>query len=398
MNKRNNNKLGVPIHSLGISQIIAFGLLFYVFAQLKIPIAARVGVSESEVLIAVSGALLLQVFLAPVVGSWIDRFGALYVMSRGMVIGAIGMAILPLFPSIYWVWFCMLPIGFGHAMSTYESAFAAVIQMDERRSRRNISFISFYGGVASSLTWLTVAPLYGNFGLPVTCGVLAAILLLMALRIHWIGRLHTPAAKKKTSPEPFKWSILNKGERLSIVVLAIASSVHYFVFSSSALLFITWFDLHFNDFLLAAFLASIYGPFQVVGRCLEMVLGSRYDARITGLCAYFCVVMAMLSIQVTVLPMAVLAMVFFGIGNGILTVTFGFVTNMFFRAGVYGRAKGRIVSLRAFGTAVGPSMGGLIFASAQEWFFAVMVGLSILSALVFSTLLLLKPENMDNLD
>ncbi|RZO43873.1 MAG: hypothetical protein EVA80_11310, partial [Proteobacteria bacterium] len=45
----------VPVHSLGISQIVSFGLLFYAFAQLKAPLAQSAGVSETTILAAVSG-------------------------------------------------------------------------------------------------------------------------------------------------------------------------------------------------------------------------------------------------------------------------------------------------------------------------------------------------------
>ena len=78
----------VPFHSLGISQILSYGCLFYAFAQLKIPLAAKIGVAPGEILMAVTGALLIQAFLAPLIGGWIDRFGALIVMTRGLMIGA----------------------------------------------------------------------------------------------------------------------------------------------------------------------------------------------------------------------------------------------------------------------------------------------------------------------
>ena len=45
----------------------------------------------------------------------------------------------------------MVPIGLGFAMSSYETAFSAAVQMDEVKSRKHISFITFYGGVASSV-------------------------------------------------------------------------------------------------------------------------------------------------------------------------------------------------------------------------------------------------------
>ena len=131
----------MPFHSLGISQILSYGCLFYAFAQLKIPLAAKIGVAPSEILAAVTGALLIQAFLAPLIGSWIDRFGALMVMTRGLMIGAFGITLLPAFNSLWWVWLCMAPIGLGFAMSSYETAFSAAVQMDEANSRKHISFL-----------------------------------------------------------------------------------------------------------------------------------------------------------------------------------------------------------------------------------------------------------------
>ena len=84
-----------PSHSLGISQIVSYGCLFYAFAQLKVPLAANIGVAPSDILAAVTGALLIQAFLAPLIGGWIDKFGALTVMTRGLMIGAVGITLLP---------------------------------------------------------------------------------------------------------------------------------------------------------------------------------------------------------------------------------------------------------------------------------------------------------------
>ncbi len=81
----------VPVHALGISQIIAYGFLFYAFAQLKIPLAERLGVNASDVLFGVTISLLVNGVLAPVVGYWFDRLGALRVLATGLVIGSISL-------------------------------------------------------------------------------------------------------------------------------------------------------------------------------------------------------------------------------------------------------------------------------------------------------------------
>ena len=82
----------VPVHSLGISQILSYGLMFYAFAALKTPVAAATSLGESTVLTVLSMALILQAILMPIVGSWCDRHGALSVMRIGFLTGAAGIA------------------------------------------------------------------------------------------------------------------------------------------------------------------------------------------------------------------------------------------------------------------------------------------------------------------
>ena len=58
----------VPIHSLGMSQIIAYGLLFYLFALVKAPLAEAYGLSEIHILSVLSVILGIQAFLGPAFG------------------------------------------------------------------------------------------------------------------------------------------------------------------------------------------------------------------------------------------------------------------------------------------------------------------------------------------
>ena len=385
----------VPFHSLGISQILCYGCLFYAFAQLKIPLAEKIGVAPSEILTAVTGALLIQALLAPLIGIWIDKFGALTVMTRGLMIGAFGIALLPAVNSLWWVWLCMVPIGLGFAMSSYETAFSAAVQLDEANSRKHISFITFYGGIASSVIWLSIAPLLAYFGVEVTCMVCGISLVLMGLRTLQLGQ--KPSVKSSLNSRqiaPFRWALMTRNERRALIALALASALEYLTFASTSLLWITWFTTQFNDLGLAVALAALYGPFQTVGRLLEMAVGHRFDARITGIIAFVGVPTALILAQQDGLALAVVAMMIFGMGHGILTVSFGYVTNMYFSADVYGRAKGWITTPRALGTAIGPSLGGVLFLIGTDVFFASMIGISILSASCFAVLFAAKPRDM----
>ena len=389
----------VPVHSLGISQILAYGMMFYAFAPLKPHLAEAIGQSETVVLTMLSAALILQSALMPSVGGWCDRHGALRVMRIGFIAGAVGMggvALVTVAPFANPIWFgvCLVPVGIGMAMATYEVAFSAAVQLDEPRSRRSISVISFYGGVASSLTWLSLHQLLDLVGLGGTCLVIAVVLGLASVMMTAADRRTPPiAAQQRGTAAPFRWSMLRPSEKRAMLLLGASGALEYLLFAAATLLWINWFDAQFDNLPLAVLLASIYGPFQVVGRGLEMQLGKHMDARLTGLISALLVPIALFVVQISSIPMAVLAMALFGMGHGVLTVSFGFVTNLYFRAEIYGRAKGIIATPRAFGAAVGPSIGGILFGLGNDIFIAALIATSLSGTILFASLLLLSPTN-----
>ena len=80
----------VPVHSLGISQIVAYGAMFYSFAQIKVELAEKLGMSLETTTMIVSLSLFINVLISSYVGSLIDRSGGLKVLSTGLFIGSIG--------------------------------------------------------------------------------------------------------------------------------------------------------------------------------------------------------------------------------------------------------------------------------------------------------------------
>ena len=86
------NNLGgfVPVHSLGISQIVSYGTMFYSFAQIKVELAEKLGLTLETTTMIVSLALFINVLISSYVGYLIDRYGGLKVLSNGLFIGSIG--------------------------------------------------------------------------------------------------------------------------------------------------------------------------------------------------------------------------------------------------------------------------------------------------------------------
>ena len=86
------HQIEAPVHRLGISQILAYGLLFYSFASIKDDLASSVGVSDSAIITALSVALFIEALLSPLIGSLVDRLGALTVLRTGLIVGGLGYA------------------------------------------------------------------------------------------------------------------------------------------------------------------------------------------------------------------------------------------------------------------------------------------------------------------
>ena len=210
---------------------------------------------------------MMQAALSYVIGHWVDRFGGFSVMSVGLLIGGLGLGLLTLMPTTLWLWGCFALIGCGFAMSTYEVAFGTAVQFDEAKSRHYISVVSLYGGVASSFVWLLLAPLLHYFDLA-GATIIASLLLCGAS----FGAFLLPVTRRITKrPNRQRHHLFHSPGSLTTSadlfgLIASASAIQYLIFSGAALFWISWYGTLFDDMSLAVMLASLYGPFQVVGR------------------------------------------------------------------------------------------------------------------------------------
>ena len=397
----------VPAHRLGISQILCYGLLFYIIAPLKAPISEASQLPETMILTYLSITMLIQALFMPYFGHACDKFGGLFVMAIGFLSGAMGMILLahtnevvtltlafvPIANSL-WVSLCFLLITLGLGMACYDSAFNAVVQLDEVNARRHILLITIYGAVASTVAWLCLIPLLSKIGFYKTTIVVAMILIVTSLSLWQMARARASLTRKTAKDlAPFSMRHLTKDEKRSLFCISASGGLEYILFSATTLLWLSWFESRFDDLATAVLLASLYGVFQLVGRLLEMSVGRAFDARTTSLIAFALVPTSLLMMNVPILWCAVIAIMLNGIGHGVLTVNFGFVTNLYFRAEVYGRAKGWTALSRMLGTAIGPMLGGWLFALHQESFMTIMMILAILPAIPFVFLLKIRPIN-----
>ena len=359
------NNLGgfVPVHSLGISQIVSYGTMFYSFAQIKVELAEKLGLTLEKTTMIVSLALFINVLISSYVGYLIDRYGGLKVLSNGLFIGSIGFITLFFTNSFLGFLFSMLLIGISFSSTTYNVAFSAAIQIDDQNSRKNITIITFYGAIASSVCWITIGFLRSYFGLNSIFLMLSLFLFLMGL--YFLIKMNVQKNEKKNNPkkqiEDLVPLALSQKEKVIIVILMIFGFTEYLIFSTTALSLINFFSSNFNDPSVAIILASTYGPFQLVGRFLEMRFATFLDARLTGLIASTIVPISLIIILIPDFYICIIAMALFGMGHGLLTVTGGYVPNLFFEPRVIGRVKGYIWAPTALGMSCAPFLSGVFY-------------------------------------
>lgn len=174
---------------LSVAQLISWGSVFYTFALLLAPVERELGLSRAQSSLGFSLALLAEGLLAYPVGWLIDRGHERAVMTGGsllLALGLLGHSLITDITGFYVVW---LVLGIGLAATLYPPAFAVVIRRFPDDFRRGIIFMTFLGGLASTVFLPLSAVLIEAMGWRHALWVLAAIHLLVCAPLHaWVLR------------------------------------------------------------------------------------------------------------------------------------------------------------------------------------------------------------------
>src|SRR5262245_41622845 len=166
--------------AIGIGQCVNWGVLYYAFAVLLLPVERELAVARWMVTGAFSLALLVSAACAPLVGGWADRgFGSRSIQIGGFAAAAILTlwALVPGVASLYVAW---LLLGLCMAACLYEPAFVVVghALADARQRLRALAAITVFGGLASTVFLPTTGWLVQAIGWRSTVLVLAAVVAL----------------------------------------------------------------------------------------------------------------------------------------------------------------------------------------------------------------------------
>jgi MFS family permease len=386
------------IFALGITQIIAWGTTLYALGVLGKPIAADTGWSQSLVFGGLTVGLLVSGAVSTFIGRLIDRRGARAVMSIGSLVTAIGLMLLSLVSDPYAYLTVWALLGVAMRMSLYDAAFAALVQVTPSRGRRAISYLTLFGGFASSVFWPIGHALNAEFGWRSTLLVFAAINLLVCLPLHWLGLARRETAEHAAQVQATGGATGPADPPLQGAARLVAMGLFSLIVAASAVVFGAL-AVHLVPILEAAGLAgavavtiaSLKGVAQVAGRIWDLTLARTWHPIDVGR-----VSIAFMPLSFVVLMLgggsfafALAFTLLFGISNGLVTIMRGAVPLALFGAKGYGEVLGILATPYLLLAALAPAAFALIV---ERWGYemgeAVLLGAGVLSLLCMEVMAL----------
>ena len=185
--------------ALSVTETVSWGVLYYAFAVLLVPMGDDLGWSRAQLTGAFSLALLVAGVAGVPIGRWLDQHGPRALMTAGsalatlLVLAWAGVDRLPLF---YAVW-----VGIGVAMAAvlYEPAFAVIaVWFPERRARGHaLTVLTFVAGFASVIFIPLTSWLIDRLSWRPTLVVLAATLALVTIPLHALALRPRPEVERR---------------------------------------------------------------------------------------------------------------------------------------------------------------------------------------------------------
>jgi MFS family permease len=179
----------LAVWAIGLGQLINWGILYFAFGVLLIPLEEGLGAPRWLVAGAFSFGLLISAAAAPTVGRLTDRGQGPAMMRAGGLAGAALLIAWALVPTLWMTYVAWGALGLSMAAILYEPVFAIVGRAfaDSERRLRAIATVTVLGGLASTAFLPGTQALVNRFGWRGAVVVLAVVLAVSALVVTHVA-------------------------------------------------------------------------------------------------------------------------------------------------------------------------------------------------------------------
>jgi len=393
----------IQIWIVSFTELVSWGILYYAFSVLLVPMGDDLGWSRIQMTAAFSvGGLISGLFAMPV-GRWVDRHGARVLMTAGSIAASLlvlAWAFVQTLPMFFLLW---AGIGVTMAAVLYEPTFVIVATWFRRDRNNALAVLTFVGGLASVVFLPLTNWLVEGFGWREALLVLAGIMAVTTIIPHWLFVRHRPS-DLGLEPDGDRIEVLHEtsgtgtgpvapAEEFSLGTALRESSFWWIAGSFAAI----WgcavaVQIHLIPYLqdegfsaaFAATAAGAIGLLKLPGRVIFAPMADKYGHRVVALAIFL-----LHSVSIAVLALAdnwvgVYAfVVLFSAGNGALTLMRASLVADVFGIRAYGSISGSMAFISQAAMAAGPLVVSLLVAAwggytPVFWLLSIMVGLSTL--------------------
>jgi MFS family permease len=353
------------VRILAFTQIMSWGALYYAITILAPQIQRELGWRPEIVFGAFSWSLLVAGLVSAPAGILLDRFGGRLVMSAGSLLAGTGLIMLGNTHSVPMYFAAWTVLGAAMALVLYEAAFATINREFVHASRKAISVVTLFGGLASTVFWPLTLKLDTLVGWRTTYVIYGILQLALCVPLHVLlaGGARRPQAPPSLAHISRNFTLKEAIRHPAFWKLALAFAANSFTFSALSVHLISTLHRFGHPIATVVLFAAFIGPMQVLGRIGEMALAHRMLPQTAG------------RVTFSALPAALLALIFlgqhqtaiatfcmlYGLSNGILTIVRGTIPQALFGRENYGAISGALAGPALIAKSAGPlAMAALI--------------------------------------
>ena len=346
---------------LGLSQITGWGTTYYLPGILGDAFEAASGLSRPLVFAGVTIMLLCSSAAAPFAGKFIDRRGARSGMLISYVTLSLGLLVLAATQGALTYYGAWLLFGIAMPFGLAGGAQAALVQDRGQAARLAISYVLMLTSLSQAIYWPLTAWLDSIVGWRALCVIFAVMNLGAAAVLAVFLRRGPPnvAAFASDGGDGGALPQESRQRALPIVIIAMASSG-----------FVSWgLELHAMEILLAfgitqavaLMIVGLRGPISLISRSADIVLGGRISPLDIALVGCLTMFLSLIAAAVgTGVPGAIIFMLLFAAGTGIMTISRATLQLALFGPRGYATLAGRIGRPAHFVYAIAPPVLGYV--------------------------------------
>ena len=339
------------IAALGVVQCLNWGVLYYAFSALLMPVQQDLGVPQPVVAGAFSLGLLICAALAPRIGRLCDAGHGLRAIRVGALVAAALLWLLALAPHVVTLYVVWAGLGACMAATLYEPAFAIVGQSirDPRARLRALSAVTVLGGLASTAVLPATALLIDRWHWRASVALLG-VTMVGSAALTLIVRRSPPAGRASRQEARTESGTAHRPRLRAVVVLFSVASLSASAFAASAVAAFVERGLAPT---VAATLTGLFGLLQLPGR-LILMYGQPYRAATLAVVSLSAQALGLGMVAAAPIAAIPLGVALLALGNGVLTLVRPHLVQSMVGINEAGAHNGTFARGQQFARAIGP--------------------------------------------